>query len=89
MTFTGVPKYVEQGIAVGIGIQDRKPKIHINLSASKAEGAEFSSQLLKLAEIVDQKIRARGQRGKKKVLLTFHNFAFYRMIRIKRGSLNV
>jgi len=55
LTMTGVPKYVKQGIAVGIGIQDKKPKIHINLSASKKEGAQFSAQLLKLAEIVDKK----------------------------------
>ena len=51
-TLTGVPDYVESGLAVGIGIKGDKPQIIINLPAAKAEGADFSSQLLKLAKIL-------------------------------------
>lgn len=51
-TLTGVPRYVEKGLAVGIGTKEEKPEIIINLPAAKAEGADFSSQLLKLAKII-------------------------------------
>lgn len=53
LTFTGVPEYVAAGIAVGIGARGGRPHILINLSAARAEGADFSSELLKLAQIVD------------------------------------
>ena len=51
-TTTGVPEYVEAGIAVGIGLRNQRPLIIINLEAARAEGAAFSSQLLSLARIV-------------------------------------
>lgn len=51
-TVTGVPEYVELGIAVGIGLRNNRPLIIINLEAARAEGAAFSSQLLSLARIV-------------------------------------
>jgi hypothetical protein len=51
-TLTGVPRYVEKGLAVGIGTKEEKPEIIINLPAAKAEGADFSSQLLKLAKVI-------------------------------------
>ena len=49
---TGIPEYVDLGIAVGIGLRNRRPLIIINLEAARAEGAAFSSQLLSLARIV-------------------------------------
>lgn len=52
MTLTGVPEYVESGLAVGIGMQGGKPRIIINLPAAKAEGVDFDSRLLKLAKIL-------------------------------------
>jgi iron complex outermembrane receptor protein len=52
MTLTGVPDYVELGLSVAIGIKGRKPQITINLPAAKAEGINFSSQLLKLAKVI-------------------------------------
>jgi len=52
LTLTGVPDYVESGISVGIGIRGEKPLIIINLPAAKAEGVDFSSQLLKLAKVI-------------------------------------
>jgi hypothetical protein len=51
-TATGVPEYVDQGIAVGIGLRNKRPLIIVNLAATRAEGSAFSSQLLSLARIV-------------------------------------
>jgi hypothetical protein len=51
-TLTGVPDYVNSGLAIGIGSKGGKPEILVNLAASKLEGANFNSQLLKLAKII-------------------------------------
>lgn len=51
-TVTGVPEYVDLGIAVGIGLRNKRPLIIINLGSARAEGSDFSSQLLSLARIV-------------------------------------
>jgi hypothetical protein len=51
-TMTGVPEYVDEGIAVGIGERKNLPLIIINLQGARAEGSDFSSQLLGLARIV-------------------------------------
>ncbi|HEY7637588.1 MAG TPA: YfiR/HmsC family protein [Gemmatimonadales bacterium] len=53
-TLTGVPDYVEDGLAIGIDLQDERPQIIMNLAASRAEGADFTAQLLQLARLVDQ-----------------------------------
>ncbi len=51
-TITGVPEYVEKGIAVGIGERKDHPLIIINLRAARAEGSAFNAYLLNLARIV-------------------------------------
>lgn len=48
---TGVPRYVEGGLAVGVRLQGERPKLLINLRAARAEGADFSAELLKLAVV--------------------------------------
>jgi hypothetical protein len=53
ITLTGVPEYVESGFSVGIGMKGEKPEILINRKAAISEGADFSSQLLKLAKIIE------------------------------------
>ena len=53
MTLTGVPEYVESGLSVGIGTKGQKPLIIINITAAKAEGVDFNSQLLKLARVIE------------------------------------
>lgn len=50
-TVTGVADYVDAGLAFGILTDGAKPIIHVNLTAAKEEGANFSSQLLKLAKV--------------------------------------
>lgn len=53
ITTTGVPQYVDKGVAVGIGVkQNDKPDILINLPASKAVGSEFDASLLRMARVV-------------------------------------
>jgi hypothetical protein len=52
ITVTGVPAYVETGLAIGVGVRGERPEIVINLVASRAEGADLGAQLLKLARIV-------------------------------------
>ena len=54
VTYTGIPEYVSAGVAVGIAMSQRRPEILINLPAARAVGAEFSSELLKLARLVDE-----------------------------------
>jgi len=51
-TLTGVRAYVDAGVAVGLTVRNDRPLILINLRAARAEGSQFSSQLLKLARIV-------------------------------------
>jgi hypothetical protein len=51
-TVTGVSAYVAEGISVGIGQEEGKPKIVVNLPSSKAEGSSFSSSLLGLARVI-------------------------------------
>lgn len=52
-TFTGVPPYVERGLSVGIGIEQERPVIIINLAAARAEGADYTSQLLRVSRVVE------------------------------------
>jgi hypothetical protein len=53
MTTTGVAKYVEDGkVSVAITSKNNKPKILVNLPSAEAEGVNFSSNLLKLAEVI-------------------------------------
>jgi hypothetical protein len=59
VSMTGVPRYVEQGLAVGIDLNGPRPEIVINLAASRAEGADFSAQLLKLARLAGPKVLER------------------------------
>lgn len=53
-TWTGVPEYVEEGISIGIGLSGERPLILINRSASRLEGVDFSSQLLKQAQVIPE-----------------------------------
>jgi hypothetical protein len=51
-TWSSVPAYVDKGLALGVGIRGDRPLILVNLTAARAEGADLSSQLLKLARLV-------------------------------------
>jgi hypothetical protein len=53
LTLTGVNEYIDFGLSITIGVKGDKPQIIINLPSAKAEGADFSSQLLKLATVIE------------------------------------
>jgi hypothetical protein len=54
LTWASDPNYVKNGNAtLGILNKNNRPKLIINLKKSKQEGQDFSSQLLKLCEIIE------------------------------------
>jgi hypothetical protein len=53
-TFTGVPRYVERGLALGVGIARERPQIIVNLAAARAEGSDFTSQLLRVCKVFEE-----------------------------------
>jgi hypothetical protein len=59
LTLTGVPRYVETGLAIGVGMKGDRPEIVINLAASRAEGADLTAHLLKLARVVGDEVAGR------------------------------
>lgn len=52
LTFSGVRSYLTQGIASGVEMVGGAPKIVINLPSAKAQGAQFSAQLLQIANVL-------------------------------------
>ena len=58
-TLTGVPEYVEKGIALGLTLRAERPAILVDLNGARAEGANFNSQLLKIARVVSPEPVAR------------------------------
>ncbi|HDM90245.1 MAG TPA: YfiR family protein [candidate division WOR-3 bacterium] len=53
LTFSVIPEYVEAGLSVGLSVRGEKPRIVVNLRAAEAEGAAFSSRLLRLAQTIE------------------------------------
>ena len=54
MTVTGIPPYVERGLSVGVGIEQERPMIIINLAAARAEGADYTAQLLRVSRVIGE-----------------------------------
>lgn len=52
LTVTGVPEYVSRGAAVGFGLEAGRPKVLIDADLAREQGADFSSRLLAMAELV-------------------------------------
>ena len=52
-TFSGVPKYISQGLAVGVRRLGDRPKLMVNLRVARLEGADFSAEFLKLVQVID------------------------------------
>jgi hypothetical protein len=50
-TCTGMPDYLSDGLAVSVRYQGERPRLLINIEAARMEGAEFSAELLKLAQV--------------------------------------
>ena len=51
---TGVPRYVETDLAIGVDLKAERPEIVVNLAAAREEGVDLGAELLKLARIVDR-----------------------------------
>jgi hypothetical protein len=51
-TWTGVAGYMAQGVSVGVRLERDRPRIVINLDASHRQRVDFTSELLKLAEVI-------------------------------------
>ena len=55
-SFTSHPEYVSEcGVSMAVGYKDNNPKIHLNHSSAKAEGADFIAKFLRVANVVDKK----------------------------------
>jgi hypothetical protein len=53
LSISAVPELVESGdFSIGIGANDGRPQILVNLSQLEAEGHQLSSELLKLARVI-------------------------------------
>src|SRR5260370_40408836 len=52
LTFTADENDVRRGLSVGLIVRDSRPRILVNLVASKSEGADLSSEMLRLAEVI-------------------------------------
>ena len=53
-TFSGVSSYVDEGLALGVARRGGKATIVINLTAARQSGCDFSSQLLHIAEVIEE-----------------------------------
>jgi hypothetical protein len=53
LSVTGDLDHLDEGVAVTFGTRGGRPSIIINLKAARAAGADFSAQLLQVAEIVN------------------------------------
>lgn len=51
-TMTRHRPYLDVGLALGIDEVNGKPRVAVNLPAAKAEGASFTAELLRIAEVV-------------------------------------
>ena len=55
LSCTSKAEYVTTcGVTMAVGLKDNKPKIYLNLSSAKREGADFSAKFLRVAEIVNK-----------------------------------
>lgn len=52
LTVTGVAEYVHAGASIGLGVENRRPRILVNLCSAKAEGADLSANLLALCKVI-------------------------------------
>ncbi len=52
LSMAGSQEQLARGASVGVFPQEGKPTVFVNLPASRAEGAEFSSDLLRFAKVI-------------------------------------
>jgi hypothetical protein len=54
LTFSAVPEYTVEGVAVVLGVRGGRPEIIIRRRTAEAAGARFTSELLNLARLVPE-----------------------------------
>ena len=52
LSITGVPEFVQQGVTLVVVVESGKPKIHLNLSSTKAEKIDWNPAILEVAELI-------------------------------------
>ncbi len=52
LTLASKESFIQAGLSIGVFLSEGKPRIMINLAASRDEGATLSSELLRLATVV-------------------------------------
>jgi hypothetical protein len=52
LSITGNPDLVAKDVTLGVGVSEGKPKILLNLSASKEEGIDWNPAILKIAAAI-------------------------------------
>ncbi|RLF26197.1 MAG: hypothetical protein DRN14_07250 [Thermoplasmata archaeon] len=52
LTMTGYPPYADKGVAVGLSVENGKPRLVINTTVSKQVGSNFSADVLRLARVI-------------------------------------
>jgi len=50
-SYTGLPSYLDYGATVSFGVRASRPRILVNLPAARRAGADFTAQLLQMADI--------------------------------------
>jgi hypothetical protein len=53
-TICGILEDVERGVSLGVTQENGKAKLVINMAGAKAENIDFSSQLLRLARVIER-----------------------------------
>ncbi len=58
LTITGNVDYARKyALSMAVGEKDKRPRIYLNLNSATAEGADFESRFLRVADIVGQQER--------------------------------
>ncbi len=53
LSITGIPKFVSEGVTLGVGVENKKPKILLNLSSTKSEDVNWNPAILKVASTIE------------------------------------
>ncbi len=53
LTIGTTAKHAENGAVVGIGLEEARPKLVLNLKRAKAQNVSFKAELLKLARVIE------------------------------------
>jgi hypothetical protein len=52
LSVTNVPDFVGKGVTLGIGIENDRPKVLLNLTGSDFEGMKWDPKILKISKTV-------------------------------------